>query len=52
MREHDIFPEDFWNIDKMGLQISIRRGQWVIVPADDMYESRFSHIISVHGNQD
>src|SRR6266480_1262342 len=52
MREHDIFPEDFWNMDEMGLRISIGRGPWVIVHADDMYESRCSHIISVHGNQD
>ena len=52
MREHDIFPEDFWNMDEMGLRIGIGRGQWVIVPADDMYESRFSHIIGVHGDRD
>ena len=52
MREHDIFPKDFWNMDEIGLRIGIGRGQWVIVPADDMYESRFSHIISIHGNQD
>src|SRR6266480_7867167 len=38
MREHDIFPKDFWNIDEMGLQIGIGRGQWVIVPADDIYK--------------
>ena len=39
MREHDIFPEDFWNMDEMGLRIGIGRGQWVIVPVDDIYES-------------
>ena len=50
IREHNIFPENFWNMDEIGLRIG--RGQWVIIPADDMYESRFSHIISVHGNQD
>ena len=52
MREHDIFPEDFWNMDEMGLRIGIGRGQWVIVPADDMYLSRFSHIIGVHGDRE
>ena len=26
MREHDIFPEDFWNMDEMGLRIGIGRG--------------------------
>ncbi len=52
MRQYDIYPEDFWNMDEMGLRIGIGRGQWVIVPADDMYESRFSHIISVHGDRD
>ena len=50
MREHNIYQEDFWNMDEMGLRIGVGRGQWVIVPADDQYLSRFSHIISVHGD--
>ena len=52
MREHDIYQEDFWNMDEMGLRIGVGRGQWVIVPADDQYLSRFSHIIGVHGDRD
>src|SRR5579871_3668714 len=52
MRQHDIYPEDFWNMDEMGLRIGVGRGQWVVVPADDQYLSRFSHIIGVHGDRE
>jgi hypothetical protein len=52
MEEHNIEKEDFWNMDETGVRISVRRGQWVIVPDNDDEKGRFTNIIGSHGDQE
>jgi len=56
MNEYGIQPEDFWNMDEMGIRVGVGRGQWVIIPddGDEKSKGRFSVIIIIgsHGDQE
>jgi hypothetical protein len=46
---HEIIKEDIWNIDKTGLYVGVRQGQWVIVPTNQV-DSRFKNLIGSLGD--
>jgi hypothetical protein len=39
IEEHGIRRTNIYNMDETGLRIGVGRGQWVIVPADDLYQT-------------
>ena len=47
--KYDIQDQDIWNMDETGLRIGVGRGQWVIVPTDQV-DSRFKNIIGSLGD--
>jgi hypothetical protein len=46
---HEITKEDIWNMDETGLRVGVGRGQWVIVPTNQV-DSRFKNLIGSLGD--
>jgi transposase-like protein len=42
IKKYNIKRRNIWNMDETGLRIGVGRGQWVVVPADELYNTRFT----------